>query len=515
MDKNQKNKEKSLSVKGLNLSIWILVIVSMLIIASLLIWQVLNDNGAISSNRFYENTTINDVNVAGLEKHEAANLISAKLLQDKDDIDIKLTYEGKEWAMTGADFEGNSEIFPIIEQTFEKGRSGSIAEKISTVREIRSNGFNTNISYRYILGRFDEKIDSIISEINTDPIEPLINFNPLSEEMFAVKTGVNGIAVNKDSLYEEIDNAFANSKNIVVEIPTSEIPFETSGVDLMENTKLRASFSTSYASSQGGRKHNVKLSISDFNGMIVQPEQEVSFNDVTGEKTPEKGYKKAKIILNGVYVEDYGGGACQASTTLYNALLLSDIEILEVHPHSLPVSYVPLAFDAMVSEGYSDLKFRNNLESPIYIKTWGDEERVYVNIYGQPLESGYEIKRKSEFIEAIPHQGDMIVKDTKGEYSDKITYAGEYLRVKYPQEGYHSKGYICYYKNGELVDQKLIRDEVYRPQKGIIMEGTEMLGEGMFIPENEVRIMPPQHSLSLDKNSIDKKLGEQNTIFNP
>ena len=155
--------------------------------------------------------------------------------------------------------------------------------------------------------------------------------------------------------------------------------------------------------------------------MVVAPREEVSFNLVTGDKTPENGYQKAKIILNGVYVDGYGGGACQASTTLYNALILADLEILEVNPHSLPVSYVPLAFDAMVSEGYSDLRFKNNLEYPIYIKTWGDETRAYVQIYGQPLEEGLEIVRRAEFIGTIPHEGDTIVKDENKEYADQIT----------------------------------------------------------------------------------------------
>lgn len=518
MSKNQNKNDKLSTTKSLNLSIWVLVIISILVIAAILIGQLLYDNGAISSNRFYENTKINGINVSGMEKNEASNLVFSKLLKDKKNITIKLTYKDKEWLMAGDDFENSSDVFPIIEQTFEKGRSGSIIEKITTVREIKEKGLNVGISYRYILGGFDDKINSIISEINQDPVEPYINFNPdeAEDKMFTVQEGKNGLQVDKTVLYENIDNEFASSINIDVEIPVVEIPFEKSKEELLANTQLRSSFSTSYASSQSGRKNNIKISMNDFNGMIIEPGKEVSFNDVTGYKTPEKGYQKAKIILNGVYVDDYGGGACQASTTLYNALLLADVEILEVNPHSLPVSYVPLAFDAMVSEGYSDLKFKNNLNYPLYIKTWCDQEKAYVKIYGEPLEEGCEIKRKSEFVEVIPHQGDMIIKDTKGEYSDKLTYVGEYLRIKYPQEGYRSKAYICYYKDGKLVDEKLIRDETYKPQKGIVMEGTETLGEGMIIPENEVKIIPPQSRSTINQNTVNKKIGEQNpSNYNP
>ena len=316
---------------------------------------------------------------------------------------------------------------------------------------------------------------------------------------------------DKENLLSLIDRAFKKSKQIEVAIPTYEKAFEDNGEDLLANTALRSSFSTDYSSSVDGRKNNVNVALGDFNGMVVAPGEEVSFNLVTGDKTPENGYQKAKIILNGVYVDGYGGGACQASTTLYNALILADLEILEVNPHSLPVSYVPLAFDAMVSEGYSDLRFKNNLEYPIYIKTWGDETRAYVQIYGQPLEEGLEIVRRAEFIGTIPHEGDTIVKDENKEYADQITYLGEYLRIRYPREGYHSKAYIDYYKDGQLIGEKLIRDEYYWPQKGIVMEGTETLGEGMVLPENEVEIIPPQEtSTNANEISVKKKIKQLN-----
>lgn len=327
MNKDQQKNDKLNSTKSLNLSIWILVIISILVIAAILIGQLLYDNGAISSNKFYENTRINGIEVAGMEKDEVANLISSRLQQAKNEITIKLIYKDKDWLMTGDDFESNSDIFPIIEQTFEKGRTGSIIEKIMTVREIKEKGLNVGVSYRYILGGFDDKINSIISEINQDPIEPHIEFKPdeAEDKMFTLKEGKNGVEVDKDALYENIDNAFLASVNIVVEIPVSEIPFESSNDRLLANTKLRSDFSTSYASSQSGRKNNIKISLGDFNGMTVLPGQEISFNNITGNMTPEKGYQKAKIILNGIYVDDFGGGACQASTTLYNALILADI----------------------------------------------------------------------------------------------------------------------------------------------------------------------------------------------
>lgn len=512
------NKEnKKTKVDKSSKLIMLTIIGSALVLSALLLFGLFMDNGYINTGEFYDNTSVNGINVSGLSKEEASSLISSKLVKEKEDINIELTYEDKSWNLTGEDFETNSNIFPIIEQTYTEARNNVATQKISKVKKLKNEGLNYNISYRYILGDFDSKIDEIISKIECEACPPCVNFDPSQEgeAMFTAVEGACEIKVNKDELYNKIDEAFKIGNKISVEVPVTKVDY-TSDIDIFANTKLRSTFSTSYKSSAMGRKNNVNRALQDFNGMIVNPGEEISFNDVTGDKTPEKGYMKANIILNGVYVEDYGGGACQASTTLYNALILSDIEILEVHPHSLPVSYVPLAFDAMVSEGYSDFRFKNNLEHPIYIKTYGDEENAYVEIYGEPLEEGYEIRRRAEFIETLPHDGDMIVKDEKGEYSDKVTYIGEYYRVKKPSEGYHSKGYLQYWQDGELLDEKLIRDEYYYPQRGIIVEGTETLGEGMTLPENQVKIIPPQEKTKISEVSVKKKINSDSPAnFNP
>ena len=428
-------------------SISFVIVCGLFVVAAILIGQLLFDNGVISTNEFYENTSINGIDVSGMNKNEAYQLISARLLSNKDQIQIKLKYQEKEWILKGTDFVIDNDIMPAVEKAFSIGRQGATAKRVATVKNIKTNGLRESISYRYVLGGFDSKIDEIIKEINILPKNQEIIFNPNAEksEMFTISKGEKGILVDKEKLYYLIDHL------------------------------------------------------------------------VTGDKTPENGYQKAKIILNGVYVDGYGGGACQASTTLYNALILADLEILEVNPHSLPVSYVPLAFDAMVSEGYSDLRFKNNLEKPIYLKTWGDNQKAYVEIYGQAFDDGVEIKRRAEFIETIPHEGDVIVKDENKEYANQITYLGEYLRIRYPREGYHSKAYLEYYKNGELISQKLIRDEYYYPQKGLVMEGTEVLGEGMTLPPNTVKIIPPQEiKTKTNENNVNKKITQDNpSEYNP
>ena len=486
------------------------VISTALILSFLLVFGLLEDNGIITSENFSSGTSINGVNVSGMRASEAAGLVSSKMQEELKQTEITLTSGERSWMLNGNDFKTNGNIFPAILKTFNSAKSGNGIKKLSNIGKIKKEQIDYQISYRNFFSDFDDKIDSIASEINVAPTEPEVVFDPNGENMFSIKSGEVGYELDKEKLYEEIDNAFKGAKKISVEIPVKEIDCVSSGEELLANTALRSKFQTNYSTSASGRKNNVKRALSDFNGMSVLPGEEVSFNDVTGDKTPEKGYMKANVILNGIYVEDYGGGACQASTTLYNAVLLADLEVLEVHPHSIPASYVPLSFDAMVSEGTSDMRFKNSSSSPIYIKTYGDDTNVYVEIYGEPLEEGVEIKERTEFVETLPHSGDVIVKDEEGKYADKVTYEGEYFRLKKPQEGYHAKAYLDYYRDGVKQAEKLIRDEIYQPQTGIIVEGAETLGEGMTLPETDVKIIPPEGKTNISEESVKNKINVEN-----
>ena len=299
---------------------------------------------------------------------------------------------------------------------------------------------------------------------------------------------------------------YGNASDVISVLePFEQIMPEENLEQTLENITLRSKFSTDISASSQNRKDNVKKALSAFNGMIVEPNQIVSFNDTTGSRSAENGYKNAVIIFNGSYTSGVGGGVCQVSTTLYNALLRADLEIIEVCHHTLPPSYVPLSFDAMVSEGYADLIFKNNQPFPIYIKAYSDGKSATCEIYGQPLEEGLTITTKSELVKIIGHNGDKIISDTKGEYSNHVLYKGEYYRLKYPQEGYITNGYLVYKKNGEIIEEKKIRHDKYSSQNGVIVEGVYEMEEGMKLDNNGVKYIAPQKVTQENYENAKKK----------
>ena len=327
------------------------------------------DNGS-TNDTFLPGTTVNGIDVSGMTQSQAENVISYSLLSSRSDIKLTLTYNDKSWSFAGNDFEIKDEVGPVLSEAIKVGHVGNFLQRYKDQNRVKKQGLNVNVSYKTVLGGLEEKIEQIASEIEVQGEPPQIIFDPNADPMFSLSEGKKSIVVDRGKLLSLIDEGLSNEKNLEIEIPIIELPYKIDENAVLSSIAMRSSFSTSYASSSPERKNNVTRALNSFNGQVFMPGEEVSFNNITGARTEENGYKGANVILNGAYVKGIGGGVCQASTTLYNALVLADVEVIEANHHSIPASYVPLSFDAMVSEGYSDLVFKNSLEAPIYFKTY-------------------------------------------------------------------------------------------------------------------------------------------------
>ncbi len=234
-----------------------------------------------------------------------------------------------------------------------------------------------------------------------------------------------------------------------------------------KNIVLRSRFYTSYSSSTPERKSNIKLATLSLDKTFVDVGGEFSFNKTVGARTTERGYKTSKIIVGGEFVDGIGGGVCQVSTTLYNALLLAGLNVIEYHPHSLPVSYVCPSFDAMVSYNFADLRFINNTDNPIILHTIATDSTITVEIYGEP--NDYTYSRQSVLIEEIPAPKEQEVIDDKGEFPE--LYEGQKKVVRYSKSGLKSQGYLVATKNGKIVSTKRLRTDTYQATRGLIICG--------------------------------------------
>lgn len=441
------------------------------------------------SSKFSKNVYINGTNVGGYTKTEAVQVVTEKLNAKVDNLSIELLHGGKSWHFDHNDFQVDNAVSQVVNSAYSISKLG---EK-QTLKYLAENGANFNVALNLMIKNFEQTIDDIAEEIYTEPQNAFVEFTPNEKQNFNVVAEKQGEELDKEMLMQKLEDGFLNGDDIKIEIPTKKIEPEIKADFFADKLNLQSKFSTSIKNSQSGRRHNVALALKKLNGTIVKPNETKSFNQIVGPQTESGGYESAIIIINGAFKNGIGGGICQASTTLYNALLLADVEVDEVHKHTLPVKYVEMALDAMVSEGTSDLVFKNTSDNDLYIKSYVKGDDATVEIYGKSLPDGVTVKRSAEFIKSIPHSGDKIIVDTNGEYRDKVIYKGEYYRLKYPVDGYEAKAYKEYYKDGKLIDKQEIRHEKYSPQQGIVIEGAEDLPEGFVLPKQDVKIIKPNN----------------------
>lgn len=250
-----------------------------------------------------------------------------------------------------------------------------------------------------------------------------------------------------------------NSESTVI-LPLEPVTESAYSRPINSELSLLTEFSTYYGDSIANRKHNVELAVSAIDGVTVKSNETFSFNAVVGARTAERGYKEARVIKSGEYVEGIGGGVCQVSSTLYNSWVLSGLTASEVQCHTLPSHYVAISRDAAVSE-YKDLKLLNDSAGDVFISAIADGEDIIISVYGASSDDKYSIF--TEIVSEIePKEIEVIevVSDV-----DKITY-----EVKYGKNGYHTRAFLIKTTKDGTVTKTQIRDDWYSPVKHKIIK---------------------------------------------
>ena len=304
--------------------------------------------------------------------------------------------------------------------------------------------------FNYLDEGFGTRFFHILSDLETPPVNAKLEVND-KKPYFRYKKGVNGF------VFGEKEAVVALGEALDGKVPTlslKETPPEITVKTLKEKTRLKSRFSTSIATSSIDRAHNVALALSSINGVILAPYERFSFNEKVGERSEKRGYRNAKVISSGEYVDGIGGGVCQAATTLYVAALKAGMTVNKASHHTYRPSYVPPSFDAMVSS-YSDLVFTNDDETT-YLFAGREGDIVYVEFYGEEKEK---IVLKNEIIEEYPHE---VVYENCAPENDEVE------KVKSGIDGVKSRLYLL--KNGRKI---LLRENVYKSHPEIYAKKQE------------------------------------------
>lgn len=476
-ERDKKIKKPWISLKGILLAFVLSFVIPFMCVFCF-------NNFLFDEDKLESGYSVCGVDLSGLTTDEAGEKLKTLLTADKNFV-LTLTHGKRKWQFRGEDFEVHSNIFPLVAQ-LENLRGGSVREKSKILKKIKSMGFDNSVAINYVLLDMDKKIDNISHEIESPAVDAMASYNK-TKKKFDLSNEKSGKMVDRKKLYDDISLRLQNLDNTEIKISLVDVPAKITYEDVQKSLKKQSHFETNYATSNYARKNNIAKAVDSLCGTKILPGETFSFNDTIGKRTTSTGYKEANIIKDGAFVKGVGGGVCQVSSTLYNALLLANINVTEAHKHSLPVSYVSAGLDAMVSWGSADLKFVNTTESPIYIVGSADGNKIVFEIYGDTNPENLTIKTKSQIIKSISPQADKIIPDVDGKYADKIMFKGEYLRIKKPKDGYEAVSSIEYYKDGKLQRTKQLRHATYDAQRGVLVEGCDKLPDGMTLPKQNVQ----------------------------
>lgn len=321
------------------------------------------------------------VKLEGLNKEEGMARL-AELEKDLRATRVVLNYQGRSWLLLLSEAGIDLKEEAIMETALSVGRQGTLLQRWQDRRRVKKEGLSLEPVIEFDREKLSRRVSELTREITEEPRDAAFKIN--SDDTVTIIPGKNGAAVDIDRLERDIFSVLAEGKKPEVDLYLVPVPpaRSTALVESMGINGLLASYTTSYNPSKTSRTYNISVAARAFNELLVLPGHVVSFNKVVGPRSSEAGYKNAPVIINNELVDGLGGGVCQVSTTLYNCILLANLEVIERTNHSLPVSYVPIGRDATVVYDAIDLKFRNNTDSYLYIRSFINNGRLTFKIYG-------------------------------------------------------------------------------------------------------------------------------------
>lgn len=301
-------------------------------------------------------------------------------------------------------------------------------------------------------------LDAIYNEVHKDPVDAYYTTDP-----YVVHPSSTGLDfdISMDEAREML-KTYQEEYTIPLKVTYPSVSTNDIGSEAFPD--LLSSFRTSFTSSNSNRSTNIRLCSEKINGTVLMPGETFSFNQVVGKRTPEAGFKPATAYSGGKVVQEYGGGICQVSSTLYNAVLYANLEITERTNHGYKPSYVDPGLDATVSWGGPDFKFTNNRDYPIRIVCDTSNKILNIYIYGLRRDTDYKVVLDAQYVSTVYF---------KTVYQkDSSLASGQSRVIQSGSNGCKTATYkYLYDANGTLVSSECISRDTYNPHNKIVAVG--------------------------------------------
>jgi vancomycin resistance protein YoaR len=422
----------------------------------------------LMTDRFYAGTVIDGIDVGGMTKDEAYNAVSKSLPEKPLEIkiEIKLLEKTLYPNFNDASFEYNTR--EILDEAFAKYRPVDdtdlvqLAECYNKVQQLKNSPDTYETAYTVQIEGVIERINKVLEPYIKDYAEvknaSIVDFDTENRTYIIDKEKI-GYDIDIDTAAKEVKALFDSKTYVgVVTVPTVKKEPEITAAMINENFGLIGECSTK-ASSNSNRNNNLNQACENMTGTILEPGEIFSFNDIVGQRTVENGFKEATVIQGGQYEQGLGGGICQVSTTLYNAVLKADLEVVRRSAHAWPSDYVQTGLDATVDWPALDFQFKNDTDYQVVVVAWFDYSDYTCNaqVYGKKLPDGKYIELYAEITNVVSAGAEEYVEDRELE-------TGKTKTIREAHQGITANAYkIWYNAAGEEIDRVLYNTTTYYP----------------------------------------------------
>lgn len=421
---------------------------------------------AAPDDKIEQGVTADGIDLAGMTQDEASQAIQSYV----DSLGGKqvqlLSEDGGSINVTAAELGISWKNTEIPAEAAALGKKGNIVARYKAMQDLKYRGHDFQVQLEFDREAIAAVVEERCSQFNVEAVDAHLK---RVNGKFEVEEGQTGYLVDNSASASEIYTYMTQQWNreegsitltMVVDEPKGKAE------ELLQVKDLLGSFTTSYSSSGRDRSGNVSNGCEKINGTTVYPGDTFSTYDTVKPFSVENGYFMAGSYLNGQVVDSIGGGICQVSTTLYNAVLRAELEVTERYNHSMIVNYVDPSADAAIAESAGkDFKFVNNTEYPIYIEGYTQDKKITFNIYGvETRASGRIVTYESEVLEKITPEQANIVADA----SQPVGY----IYTSAAHIGYKARLWKVVKENGVEVSREQINSSNYQMSPQTVTVGT-------------------------------------------
>lgn len=400
--------------------------------------------------------SVQGVDLGGLKYPEAVEKLKSELpWPSPESLLVLVGPEGQTTNIRYGDIDYTVDYNTSVKEAIKFSQRASAWRNVTGMYGTINSGYNLPLKKQFNRPAFNRILNDLSTRYNLPGRDAQLDFTGTSVTVFQ---DVQGKKLDNEATFKQLVNLPVNEHRLDLAFYTVEPLIKAADYSGI-NSRV-AIYVTQFDPSDVGRTHNIKLASKLITNVLVKPGEVFSLNKALGPRDSNNGYRQAPVIINNKLSKAYGGGVCQVSTTLYNAVLLAGLTVVERAPHTLPVAYVPVGKDATIAGNLIDFKFLNNTPYPLLLSSQVQGSKLLVSVFGY---------KEGASARLIKIETKRTITKPDRQYVEEPGLVPGQVVVRHPgHDGYELRTYEVTFENEREIGRRLVSQNIMKPETEII-----------------------------------------------